>query len=154
MQNCKMCKFFEEKLSANVRACQQLLNNVDCGVYTVANAFQLLSGVNLSAKKIWRDQIRPHVLKCHKSGDFNEFSSNKQDEKAAHCQEKRLNLMYFAIADFHEYGITTIITINLNMVQCDSCQNWYHRKSENILDVFNAKPSNLWHCLNCKNNID
>ena len=106
-----MCKFFEEKLSANVRACQQLLNNVDCGVYTVTNAFHLLSGVNISAKKICGDQIRPHLLTCHKSGDFNEFSSNKPDDKAAHCQEKRLNLMYFAIADFYEYSITTIITI-------------------------------------------
>ena len=104
-----MCKFFEEKLSVNVRACQQQSNGVDCGVYTVANAFHLLLGVNISAKKICEDQIRPHLLKCHKSGDYNEFSLSKPDEKVAHCQEKRLNLLYFAITDFHGHCITAKI---------------------------------------------
>ena len=111
MKICKICKFFEEKLSVNVRACQQQLNGVDCGVYTVANTFLLLSRVNRTLKKICKDQIRPHLLKCHKSGDFNEFALSKPDEKAARCQEKRFNLMYFAIADFHGYGITAKIKI-------------------------------------------
>ena len=106
MQICKTCKFFEEILTVNVRASQQQLNGVDCGVYTVANACRLLLGVNITVKKICQDQGRPHLLKCHKSGDFNEFSSSKPDEKAAYYEEKRLTLMYFAITDFHGYGIT------------------------------------------------
>ena len=97
MQICKLCKFFEEERSVNVRMCQQQSDGVDCGVYTVANAFHLLSGVNISTKKICEDQMRPHLLKFHKSRDFNEFSSSKPDKKAAHGQEKRLNLMYFDI---------------------------------------------------------
>ena len=90
----------------NVQACQQQSNRVDWGVYTVANAFHLLSGVNISSKRIYKDQMRPRLLKCLKSGHFNEFSSSKPDEKAVYCQQKRLNLMYFAITDFYGYGIT------------------------------------------------
>ena len=50
--------------------------------------------------------MRPHLLKCLKSGHCNEFSSSKLDKKALHCQEKRLNLMWLTITDFHGYGIT------------------------------------------------
>ena len=64
----QICKFFEE-LSVDFQACQQQSNDVDCGVYAVANAFNLPSGVNISAKKICEDQMRPHLLKCHKSGE-------------------------------------------------------------------------------------
>ena len=46
-----------------------------------------------------------------KSGYSNEFSLSKPDEKAAHCQEKRLNLIYFVITDFHGYGVTAKIKI-------------------------------------------
>ena len=88
----------------NVQACQQQSNRVDCGVYTVANAFHLLSEVNISAKRIYEDQMRPHLLKCLKSGHFNEFSLSKPDKKVVYCQQKRLNLMYFAITDFYGYG--------------------------------------------------
>ena len=52
MQICKTFKFFEEKLCVNVRASQQQLNGVDCGVYNVANAFHLLLGVHITVKKI------------------------------------------------------------------------------------------------------
>ena len=33
----------------------------------------LLSWVNMSLRKIYEDQIRPHLLTCIKSGHFNEF---------------------------------------------------------------------------------
>ena len=72
----------------DVRACQQQLNVAYCGVYAVANVFHLLSGVNIKAKKICEDEIRPHLLTCLKSGHFNEFPSSKPDEKIVYCQEK------------------------------------------------------------------
>ena len=50
--------------------------------------------------------MRPHLLKCVTSGHVNEFSSSKPDKKAVHCQEKRLNFMYFPITDFHMYDTT------------------------------------------------
>ena len=97
MHICNIYKFYKEELSVNIRACQQQSNRVDCGVYTVVNAFHLLSGVNISAKRICEDQMRPRLLKYLKSGYFNEFHLVKLDEKAVHCEETRLNLMYFAI---------------------------------------------------------
>ena len=72
----------------NVRAYQQQFNSVDCGVDTVANVFHLLSWVNISMRKIYEDQIRPHLLTCIKSGRFNELPSSKPGEKVINCQEK------------------------------------------------------------------
>ena len=61
----------------------------------MANAFHLLSGVNINKKRICVDRMRPHLLKCVKSGHFTKFSSSKPDKNAVHCLEKQLNLMYF-----------------------------------------------------------
>ena len=133
MQICKMCKFFEEKLSVNVRACQQQLNVVDCWVYTVANVFHLLLGVNISAKKICNDQIRPHLLKCHRFGDFNEFSLNKPDERST-LPRKTIKFDVFCNYRFSWVWYHSK-NKNLNMAQCDSCQNCYFRKSEDIPDA-------------------
>ena len=96
------CKF------ATIRACQQKSNRVDCGVYTVANIFHLLSwvNVNISVKRIYEDQIRPHLSTCRKSGHSNEFPSSKPGEKVRHCQKKPIKCDVFATADFHEYGVT------------------------------------------------
>ena len=63
MKICNMYKFFEEKLSVNVRVCQQQSNHVGCGVYTVENKFHLLSEVNISTKRICKDQMRSRLLK-------------------------------------------------------------------------------------------
>ena len=80
----------------NVPACQQQLNVAYCRVYAVTNVSHLLSWVNIKAKRICEDEIRPHLLTCLKSGRFNEFPSSKPDKKIVHCEEKnRLNLMYF-----------------------------------------------------------
>ena len=79
--------------------------------YSCSYYSSVQSGVNIKANKICEDQIRPHLLKCYKSGDFNEFSLSKSVNKTAHCQEKRLNLIYFAITDFHGYCISAKIKI-------------------------------------------
>ena len=93
-QICNMCKFFEEELSLNFRACQQQWNGVDCRIFIVANAFHLLSGLNLSVKRISEDQIRPHLLTCLKPENFKEILSSEGREKVVHCQEKkRLNVI-------------------------------------------------------------
>ena len=39
----------------------------------MANAFHLLTGVNVRAKRIREDEMIPHLLKYLKSGHFNEF---------------------------------------------------------------------------------
>ena len=127
-----MCKFFEEELSVNVQACQQQSHRVDCGFYTVVNAFHLVSGVNISAKRICEDQSR------RKSSTL----SRKTIRFDALCS------YIFPWVWYHKNK-------GLNMVQCDSCQNWYHQKCENMPDnVLNAKSSALLHCLDLKNNID
>ena len=40
-------------------------------------------------RKIYEDQIRPHLLTCIKSGRFNEILSSKPGEKVINCQEKK-----------------------------------------------------------------
>ena len=88
----------KEEHSVNVQACQQQSNRVDCGVYTVVNAFRLVSGVNISAKRIFEDQSR------RKSSTL----SRKTIRFDVLCNYK------FSWVWYHKNK-------DLNMAQCDSC---------------------------------
>ena len=54
MQICLIYKCFEEELSANVWACQQQSNGVDCGVLKIATVFHLLLVVNVRKENLRR----------------------------------------------------------------------------------------------------
>ena len=88
MQISNMYKCFEEELSTNIGAYQPQLDGVDYGVYAV-NVFHSLSVPNISVERICKDQMRPHLLGIN------------QTKKQCTVKKKRLNLMYFATADFH-----------------------------------------------------
>ena len=74
-------KFFEEELSVKFGACQQKSNDVDCRFYSVANVFHSPSAIHISTKITCEDQVRPHLLKCIKSG---QFTLSKPEEKELH----------------------------------------------------------------------
>ena len=51
---------------------------VECGVYTVSNIFNLLLLVNISVKKNYEDQIRPHLLNLDTLMSFHRVSQGKK----------------------------------------------------------------------------
>ena len=68
-------------LKKNFQLFQHQSNDVNFVVYAVPNAFYVLSGVNISAERIFKDQLRPHLLIYLKSGHFNEFLLSKPEKK-------------------------------------------------------------------------
>ena len=71
--------------------------------------FHLQSWVKINIKRIYEDQIGLHLLICLKSGYFNELPLSKPGRKV--IKIFFFFLMYFAIADFHGYGVTAKIKI-------------------------------------------
>ena len=86
-------KFFEEELSVKFGACQQQSNDVDCRFYSVANVFHSPSAIHISTKITCEDQVRPHLLKCIKSG---QFTLSKPEEKELHYHENLIKLDEFS----------------------------------------------------------
>ena len=57
MQVRNLYKCPKDEVVIKVRVCQQQTNAVDCGVYAVANAFSLLSNVDISLRRVKESAI-------------------------------------------------------------------------------------------------
>ena len=86
-------KFFEEELSVEFGACQQQSNDVDCRFYSVANVFHSPSAIHISTKITCEDQVRAHLLKCIKSG---QFTLSKPEQKELHYHENLIKFDEFS----------------------------------------------------------
>ena len=86
-------KFFEEEISVEFGACQQQSNDVGCRFYSVANVFHSPSEIHISTKITCEDQVRPHLLKCIKSG---QLTLSKPEEKELHYHENLIKFDEFS----------------------------------------------------------
>ena len=48
-------------------------NGVDCGIFAVANAYYILSGIDVSSIRIDENKMRMHFLQCFEQGRFELF---------------------------------------------------------------------------------
>ena len=61
-QVCNLYKCSEDEVVIRVRICQQQTKAVDCGVYALANAFYILSNVDISSRRLKESAMRDHLL--------------------------------------------------------------------------------------------
>ena len=69
-----------------MHVCQQS-TAVDCGVYTVANAFYILSNVNITSRQLKKNAMREQLLLCIKVVKFGEFPESESTEIVLYCPE-------------------------------------------------------------------
>ena len=67
------------------------------GVYAVANAFYLLSNVDISSRQLKESAVWEHFLQCIKLRKFAEFSQSEPTEIALYCHERSVKLDVFCI---------------------------------------------------------
>ena len=87
MQVCNLYKCPEVEVVIKVRSCQQKTNAVACGVYAVANAFYILSNVDISSRRLKESAMQDRLLQCIKIGKLTEFTQSEPTEMALHCPE-------------------------------------------------------------------
>ena len=56
------------ELEIHIRSCQQQQNGVDCGIFVVANAYYILSGIDVSSIRTDENKMRAHFLQCLEQG--------------------------------------------------------------------------------------
>ena len=76
----------EDEVVIKVHVCQQS-TAVDCGVYTVANAFYILSNVNITSRQLKKNAMWEHLQLCIKVGKFDEFPESESTEIMLYCPE-------------------------------------------------------------------
>ena len=61
------------ELEIHIRSYQQQKNGVNCGIFAVANAYYILSGIDVSNIRIDENKMRAHFLQCLEQGRFEPF---------------------------------------------------------------------------------
>ena len=113
----------------------------DCGLFSVAMAYDLCSGVDPSTKLYVQDQMRSHLHSC-----FN----NKQMKPFPSCST---NIAMRVICNFTiEVFCTCRMPASEWMVCCDNCSEWYHDDCVTVPQEIRENEDNeiFWQCPRCQ----
>ena len=117
----------------------------DCGLFSVAMAYDLCCGVDPSTKLYVQDQMRSHLHSC-----FN----NKQMKPFPSCST---NIAMTVICNFtvKVYCTCRMPEGSEFMVCCDSCSEWYHDKCVTVPQEIRENENNnvVWQCPRCQPGI-
>jgi len=127
---------------------QQQNSGVDCGVFAIAHAVDLLESGECDAT-FDQVQMREHLLLCLKDGEFKPFPKTTQRCKRSKGTY-RDHPVYCLCKDVFFDSDTEGKPQNF-MAQCSECNEWFHRKCENIpKKVFTSKSNHAeWKCKIC-----
>ncbi|XP_065657444.1 uncharacterized protein LOC136082351 [Hydra vulgaris] len=144
----QICNIYKTKgkiLTVQILKCQQQINGVDCGVFAIANAFNILNKTDVGTLSLDRNKIRSHFLECIGNRNFAPFPLSQAE--APFNKEKIITLEISCSCRsywlwYHAKNPA------LHMVQCDTCSEWFHRKCENISDKIFKKinAEKYWTC--------
>lgn len=112
--------------------------SVDCGVFSIAYAAEVLNGGDPAQVQYRQDKMRIHLLECMKDGHITIFPKAKQNiEPYADTWENNIAISCpcrrpDALSD---------------MVMCESCSKWLHWTCEKIRTKKQVKGH--WVCSQC-----
>ena len=150
LQIANISKTENSESEIHIHSCQQQKNGFDCGIFAVANVCYILTGIDVSSIRIDENKMKGHFLQCLEQDQFEPFSEKQTDVNTFFSPESVINMEVLCRyrMPWVWYHIKNPV---LNMADCDTCHQWYHRKCENIPSkVFDENKSVEWHCSDCK----
>ena len=115
---------------------QQRVNNKDCGVYSIAFAYHAALGSYLSTLNLDNTKMRKHLIDCFDKEELSPFPTICDNQSLEKCNMKNIFIPLYCTCGLPEsYD---------DMIQCDSCDQWYHFKCMNI----KISPE-YWKCSKC-----
>ena len=117
----------------------------DCGLFSVAMAYDLCCGVDPSTKLYVQDQMRSHLHSC-----FN----NKQMKPFPSCSTN-IAMAVICIFTVKVYCTCRMPEGSKFMVCCDSCSEWYHGDCVTVPQEIRENENNevVWRCPRCQPGI-
>ena len=126
----------EDTIVVTIVPMQQQNGTLDCGLFSIAAAFNVAMGRSISSITFEQSLMRGHLEKCFIAGKFSSFPTSKSKVKKCPCTVVRINV-YCMCQKIKSY--------DRQMIQCDTCQKWYHFKCVNLSEY----DSLHWHCPRC-----
>ena len=114
---------------------QQQLGNRDCGLFSIAAAYDAAAGRNLSTASYDQDRMRSHLEECIEKEHLSQFPSAMTP--VHRCKLKHLFVHIYCVCGLPE-------SFDSKMVECEDCQRWYHFKCVGLTE----EPGS-WMCSDC-----
>ena len=114
----------------------------DCGLFSIAMAYDLCCEVDPSTKLYMQDRMRSHLHSC-----FN----NKQMKPFPSCNTNTAMTVIYNLT-VKVYCICRMSEGSEFMVRCDSCSEWYHGDCVTVPQEIRENESNevVWQCPRCQ----
>ncbi|XP_065682327.1 uncharacterized protein LOC136095537 [Hydra vulgaris] len=141
----------KKKIVIKVLPVQQQTNGVDCGLYAIAWARQVLetNGIPPSTHMFEQNEMRNHLLNCILNNQLDVFPKAITPTMFRRCTAKSFHIplhcscrMFWTQKDEHIF--------NRQMAQCFTCNKWFHRECESIPVCAYEKEDVIWNCHDCQ----
>ena len=116
---------------------QQQSNGYDCGLFALAYASSVCSGIDPTLIKYRSYELRSHFLKCPTKGEHQDFPVEPVTRKPGHPMN----------SSFRIYCFCRLPDSGDDMVKCERCHEWYHYTCVGF--ELGKKISGLWLCKQC-----
>ena len=121
---------------------QKPKNGTDCGLFAIANAVAIASGMSPEMQEYDLKKMRPHLLQCLEEKKMTPFP-------VTHRSCRRKVTSHQKIAIFCHCRKPWRRGDDAFLIQCDKCREWFHSSCETVPSTQDFS-SLCWTCTDCK----
>ena len=146
-QICDLAHCSESVLGIILPSVQQQPNGVDCGVFAIAFAVDILNGFAEIGKRFDVGKMRSHLLKCLEEEEFTLFPRSHKHTKLSKGHIIYVDIYCICRSPFYEEDSES--DENLFMAEGVKYGEWYHKICSGILSCVFTNESVEWKCMRC-----
>ena len=131
---------------------QRQVGGSDCGLFAVAFATALCSGIDPFTCSFKQTEMRSHLLTCFESHQLSTFPAPDRPRRLAHCRvlsTKRVPVYCVCRLPWNKYDKK-----RGPLVKCNSCKLWFHQFCLNIDNDIIVNKSAQFYCDSCHFDYD
>lgn len=137
----RFCRGPDGIIDVQVKCTQKQQRAVDCGLFAIANAVSLASGIDPADIQYNQSLMRTHLHMCLTKGRLKMFPHTQRKSKWIIAERHEILSKYCICHQYKEKS---------EMVQCDKCQGWYHCSCVNVsASMLPQIMTNMYCCPQC-----
>ena len=138
-QICNLLHCKEAVVTMRMRDMQIQLGASDCGLFSIACAVCLCQGDNPCRFSWTQELMRQHLTDSFSNHRMSSFPGKQR--KVLSEIKQTIHVPVFCSCRMPEN--------KLGMIQCTQCQEWFHKKCQNIPRAVFKKSMSTWRCNDC-----
>ena len=124
-------------INIDVMKIPQQLGTADCGLFAIAIATVLASGLDPTEIVFHQGDMRQHLADCFDKKKMTTFPVKSRKPRVCNKILKRITIFLCPVCGKPDDGN--------KMIECDSCKNWYHQACVPKYDP----AEDDWKCPSC-----